>query len=71
MMRTVADVATYLEIRIMSKKSASAPRTPMTPSAVRRIHSAEALSGGGQVSAKSFTARAQHTVAQSTAPKKP
>ncbi len=55
----------------MSKKSASAPRTPMTPNAAARIHSAEARSGGGQVSTQSFTARAQRAAAHNTAPKKP
>lgn len=70
-MQSVADVATQPEIRIMSKKSASAPRTPMTPNAAARIHSAEARSGGGQVSTQSFTARAQRAAAHNTAPKKP
>lgn len=55
----------------MSKKSASKARTPMTQSAVARIHSAEARTGNGQVSADSFTARAQRTVANQGAPKKP
>lgn len=55
----------------MSKKPASSSRTPMTPSAVSRIQSAEARAGNGQVSAGSFTARAQRAVANKPAPKKP
>ena len=55
----------------MSKKSASTPRTPMTQGAARRIQSAEARKGGGQVSTQSFAARAQRAAAHNTAPKKP
>ncbi len=54
----------------MSKKSAPAPRTPMTLSAASRIQSAEARAGSGQVSGTSFTARAQRAAAHNTATKK-
>lgn len=39
-------------------------KTPMTPEAAARIHSAEAIKHGGKVSADSFTSRAQKTVAE-------
>lgn len=42
----------------MSKK------TPMTPEAAARIHSAEAIKNGGKVSTDSFTSRVQKTVAE-------
>lgn len=42
----------------MSKK------TPMTPEAAARIHSAEAIKNGGKVSTDSFTSRAQKAVAE-------
>lgn len=55
----------------MSKKPASTPHNPMTPSAAARIQSAEARAGNGQVSPGSFAARAQRTVANHAVPKKP
>ncbi|WP_177410687.1 hypothetical protein [Pseudomonas sp. QC2] len=42
----------------MSKK------TPMTPEAAARIHSAEAIKDNGKVSTDSFTSRVQKTVAE-------
>jgi hypothetical protein len=39
-------------------------KTPMTPEAAARIHSAEAIKSGGKVSTDSFTSRAQKTVAE-------
>jgi hypothetical protein len=38
--------------------------TPMTQSAAARIQGAEAKQNGGQVSSKSFAARAQRTAAK-------
>lgn len=54
----------------MSKKSASIARTPMTPSAAARIHSAQARAGNGQVTSSSFAARAQRAAANNTPSKK-
>jgi len=49
----------------MAKSSAkSAPRSPMTATAVSRIQSATAKANGGQVAAGSFVARAQSVVAR-------
>lgn len=39
-------------------------KTPMTPAARDRIHSAEAIKDGGQVRKDSFTAHADRTVAK-------
>lgn len=47
----------------MSKK------TPMTPEAAARIHSAEAMKNAGKVSPGSFTSRVQKAVAEQN-PKK-